>query len=450
MSKVIKIKNGLDIKLAGKASCEFTDNLQVSLFALKPTDFEGLTPKLEVKEGDKVKAGTALFSNKYKPEILFTSSVSGTVKEIVRGERRRILEVVILADDTLEYEKFEVSNPLELTRAKIKENILKAGLWPSFLQRPYAIIANPSDNPKAIFVSAFDSSPLAPDYEFILKEQFQDFQTGINALSKLTDGKVNLSIHIDKNNGGLLKKTKNVEVYEFAGPHPSGNVGVQINRINPINKGEVVWCLNPQDVAIIGRLFNKGIYDASKTIAITGSEILKPVYCRIINGAQVLPLLKDNLKEGELRFISGNVLTGQQISLSGYIGYYDSQITVIEEGNKPEFLGWAKPGINKYSMSRSFFSWLKPKKEFRLNSNLNGGLRPFVVTGELERVFPMDIYPMQLLKAIIIEDIDLMEQLGIYEVAEEDFALCEFVNTSKIEIQKLVRQGLNTMIKEFN
>ena len=450
MSKLIKIKRGLDINLAGKAQKQFTEPNQVQAYALKPTDFEGLTPKLMVQEGDLVKAGTPLIVNKYKPEICFTSPVSGKIQGIIRGERRRILEIVIQPDEQVEYLQFEKADPLAIDSERIKKLILKSGLWPTIMQRPFGIIANPSDTPKSIFISGFDSAPLAPDYEFIISGQFDDFQTGINAFTKLTNGKIHLSIHIEKNNGGQLINTKNVEIHEFSGPHPSGNIGTQINKIDPINKGEIIWYLNPQDVVLIGRLFNKGIYDAGKIIALSGSEIKTPSYCKIINGVQILPLLQNNVTEGELRIVSGNVLTGEQVRLSGYIGFYDNQLTVIPEGNSPEFLGWALPGFKKYSFSRTFFSWLNSKKEYRLDANLHGGLRPFVVTGELERVFPMNIYPMQLLKAIIVEDIELMEKLGIYEVVEEDFALCEFINTSKIEIQKLVRQGLNTMIREFN
>ena len=449
MSNKIKIKRGLDIKLIGKAEKEVQKMGLAAFYALKPTDFEGLTPKILVKEGEKVKAGSPLFFDKYRPEVKFTSPVSGTVAEVVRGERRRVHEVVVKPDESIEYEQFEKANPSDISVEQIVEKIQSAGLWPSIRQRPYAIIANKDELPKAIFVSGFDSAPLAPDYELILKDQLDDLQTGIDALAKLTKGKVNLTLHSELNTD-LFKNTKNVDIYEFSGPHPSGTIGVQINKINPINKGDIVWYVNIQDVKNIGKLFNKGIYDASKTIALTGSEIKTPKYYKIINGSQVLPLIDRNIIETESRIISGNVLTGEKITASGYIGYYDSQITVIPEGDKPEFFGWGLPGLKKYSMSRTFFSWLTPKKEYNLDTNLHGGERPFVVTGELEKVFPMDIYPMQLLKAIIIGDIDLMEQLGIYEVAEEDFALCEFVNTSKIEIQKVVRQGLNLMIKEFS
>ncbi|MBN1251791.1 MAG: Na(+)-translocating NADH-quinone reductase subunit A [Bacteroidales bacterium] len=450
MSNIIKIKKGLDINLEGKAEKVIIDIPKSVNYAVKPTDFEGLTPKLLVKPGNKVKAGTSLFFDKYKPEIMFTSPVSGVVAEIIRGERRRILEVVVKADDEIDYQVFKKANPNTLSLEEIKENILKSGFWPTIRQRPFAIIANPKDTPDAIYISGFDSAPLAPDYEFILKDQLNDFQTGIDALKKMTNGKVNLSLHIKKNNSGLLKNTKNVDFHEFSGPHPVGAIGVQINHIKPLNKGEVVWYINPFDVAKIGKLFNEGIFDASKIIALTGSEVQKAQYYNIIDGAEILSFVKDNIREGNLRFISGNVLTGEKLDKTNFLGYYDYQITVIPEGNQSEFLGWGTPGFGKFSMTRTFFSWLTPKKEFKLDSNLHGGLRPFVVTGELEKVFPMNIFPMQLLKAILIEDIDLMEQLGIYEVAEEEFALCEVVNTSKIEIQKIVRKGINIMIKEFS
>ncbi len=449
MSNKIKIKRGLDIKLIGKAEKEVQELGLSAFYALKPTDFEGLTPKILVKEGETVKAGSPLFFDKYRPEVQFTSPVSGVVAEVIRGERRRVLEVVVKPDESIEYEQFGAASPADLSKEQIIEKIQKAGLWPAIRQRPYAIIAKKEDTPKAIYVSGFDSAPLAPDYEFILKDQIDDFQTGIDALAKLTSGKVNLSLH-DELNSGLFKNMKNADIYEFSGPHPSGTVGVQINKIDPINKGDIVWYLNIQDVTTIGKLFSKGIYDASKTIALTGAEVKSTKYYKLISGSQVLPLIENNITDVESRIISGNVLCGEKINPSGYIGYYDSQITIIAEGSNAEFLGWGMPGLKKYSMSRTFFSWLTPKKEYNLDTNMRGGERPFVVTGELEKVFPMDIYPMQLLKAIIIEDIDLMEQLGIYEVAEEDFALCEFVNTSKIEIQKIVRQGLNLMIKEFS
>ena len=450
MSKVIKIKKGLDIRLKGKAEKVLVDLGVSANYAIKPADFEGLTPKLLVKAGQEVKIGSPLFFDKYKPEILFTSPVSGTVLEINRGERRRILEVIIKADEKSEYETFTKANPNDLQKDEIKANILKSGLWPTIRQRPYAIIANPTDTPKSIYISGFDSAPLAPDYEFLMQDQFADFQLGVDVLKNLTDGDVNVGVRGDLETESIFKSTKNAKINEFSGPHPAGTISVQINSTSPINKGDIVWYLNPMDVAKIGKLFNEGIYDSSKVIALAGSEIKMPQYFKIKAGADILSIVRDNVQNGDVRYISGNVLTGEKVEKTNFLGFYDYQVTVIPEGNEPEFMGWGMPGFGKFSMTRTFFSWLNPKKELVLDSNLHGGERPFVVTGELEKVFPMDIYPMQLLKAIIIEDIDLMEQLGIYEVAEEDFALCEVINTSKIEIQNLVRKGLNIMIKEFS
>jgi Na+-transporting NADH:ubiquinone oxidoreductase subunit A len=384
------------------------------------------------------------------PEICYTAPVSGTVLAINRGERRVILEVVITPDEHIEYEQFSIASPLTLSREEIISLLLKSGLWPAMKQRPYNIVANPADIPKSIFISAFDTAPLAPDYDFIVQGAENDFQTGIDALSKLTSGMVHVNVSDEYPPSVAYTKVKNAQANYFRGPHPAGNVGVQIQQIDPINKGEVIWVLGPQEVIAIGRLFNKGIYDASKIIALAGSEVLNPRYYRIISGASVKSLVTGFVQKSDQRYISGNPLTGKQVALSGFIGYYDSQISVIPEGNHSEFLGWALPGINKYSFSRAFWSWLNPDGKYALDTNLNGGHRPFVITGIYERVFPFNIYPMQLLKAIIAEDIDQMEQLGIYEVAEEDFSLCEFVCPSKTEMQVLIRKGMDLMKKEMS
>ncbi len=450
MSKVIQIKRGLDIKLKGEAEKISVKADRSQFYGLKPTDFSGLTPKLTVKEGDEVKAGSPLFFDKKNPDILFTSPVSGKVSLVNRGERRKILEVVVEAAETDEYVSFEKADPLSLTREDVIKNIMKSGLWPSIKQRPYDIIANPEEMPKAIFISAFDSSPLSPDYDFVMQDQEHVFQTGINALTRLTEGKIHVNINKDYPSAKAFTEAKNVQVNYFHGPHPSGNVGVQIHHIDPINKGEVVWVLKPQDVAAIGRLFETGTYDASKIIALAGSEVKNPKYYKILNGASITQIIKDNINEGKVRYISGNPLTGSKIINEGFIGYYDSQLSVIPEGDYYEFFGWALPGLGKFSFSKAFISWLTPNKEYALDTNYHGAERAFVMTGEYEKVLPMDVYPMQLLKAILVEDIDLMEKLGIYEVAEEDFALCEFICTSKIEIQSIIRKGLDLMIKEMN
>ncbi len=446
----IKIKKGLNIPLAGKAEKILSQGkTEGVLFAIKPTDFPSLTPKTSLKPGDKVKAGDTVFFSKYRPEIRFASPVSGTLKEINRGERRKILEFIIEPDGTQEFAKFETGNLADLSREKVKELMLESGVWPVIRQRPFDVIAKPESAPKSIFISAFDSSPLAPDYDFVLNDEAADFQKGIEALQKLTDGSVNLVTNAEYSPSKTFLNAQGVEKHTAKGPHPAGNVGVHIHHIDPINKGEEVWHINPQDVVIIGRLFSKGIYDARKTIAITGSEVNKPSYIKTLAGINIESLTENNVSEGNLRYISGNVLSGTQVEKTGFLGYYDHQITVIPEGNEYEFFGWALPGFNKFSKSRTFFSWLLPKKEYTMNANLHGGERPFTFSEEYEKVFPMDIYPVHLLKAIMIEDIDQMEQLGIYEVGEEDMALCEYVCTSKVEVQKTLRQGFDLMIREL-
>ena len=450
MSKIITLRKGLDINLRGKAQESLADAPQASEYALSPLDFEGVTPKLLVKEGDRVKAGTPLFFNKYNERVLFTSPVSGTVAAVNRGEKRKVLSVTVTPDASQEYEEFEKTDLGSASREQIVSLLLRSGLWPMIVQRPYGIIADPNDTPKAVFISAFDSAPLAPDYNYVLRAEQKNLQTGIDVMRKLTSGKVHLSVRAKAE--GQMTALKGAETHAFAGKHPVGNVGVQIHHIDPVNKGEVVWTVNIQDLAIIGRLFNEGRVDMTKIIAVAGSEIEKPQYCRIIDGASIRSIVGGNIKpqaEGEsIRYISGNVLTGVKTSLDGHIGYYAHQLTLIPEGDKYELLGWAMPRFNKFSVSRSYFSWLCPKKAYDLDTNMNGGERPFVVTGLYEQYLPMDIYPMYLLKACLAGDIDKMENLGIYEVVEEDFALCEFVDPSKIEIQQIIRDGINLMIKE--
>lgn len=450
MSKVIKIKKGLNISMLGTAEKIVKKANQAEFYAVKPTDFKGIRPKLVVKVGDKVKAGTPLFFDKFQPEVQFTSPVSGEVTEINRGERRAILEVVIRADATIEYEEFNVGDPKSLSKEEIVEILQKSGLWPAIRQRPYSTIANPKDSPKAIFISAFDSAPLAPDMDYIVKDCITCFQKGIDVLSKLTEGTIHLNLNADYPAAETYTTAKGVQLNQFTGPHPSGNVGIQINKIDPINKGDIIWYTYPQEIVAIGRLFEKGIYDATKIIALSGSEVKNPKYYKLINGASIKNIVNNNIKEGEQRYISGNVLTGSKITKDGYVGYYDNQITVIPEGNYYELFGWATPGFKKYSASRALLSWLIPGKKYRLDTNLHGGNRAYVMSGEYDKVFPMDIYPVQLIKAILVEDIDKMEQLGIYEVDEEDFALCEYVCTSKIEVQSIIRTGLDLMRKEMS
>ena len=450
MSKEIRLKKGLNINLSGEA-----DKIYASIkpsdkslrYVVKPTDFHSLKPKLSVKVGDKVKAGSVIFFDKSDERIKFCSPVSGEVIEISRGEKRKILEIVLMADSDISYEKFQTAGADEMSREQIIDLMLKGGVWPFVRQRPYDIIANPSDLPKAIFISTFNSTPLSIDNDFALYGMDELFQKGLDYIVKLTDGITHLNIDGDINSP-LFLNTQNVQINKFSGPHPAGNVGVQIHHLDPINRGDVVWYLEPQDVITIARLFNQGKYDVSRIIALSGPQVIKPRYYRVISGSCVADLLSNNLKEGENRVISGNIFTGKKINKEGNIGFYDTSITVIEEGNKQEFLGWILPGNHKFSASRTFFSWLNPNKKYIIDSNMHGEERAYVVTGQYEKVFPMDIYPLQLIKAVMIEDIELMESLGIYEVAPEDFALCEFVCTSKMEVQQIIREGLDLVRKE--
>lgn len=449
MSKTIKLRKGFDIKMQGEAEHIFVQNPMPDSVALKPTDFVGLTAKLMVKEGDKVLAGDPLFINKLQPEIKFTSPVSGVVSAVTRGDRRVLLNVTVTPDKETEYKKFEVENFDSMSREQVIATMLDAGVWPFVKQRPFDVVANPNDKPKSIFISTFDTAPLAPDYTFALEESTADFQKGVDVLKKLTDGAVNLDIYKECRAKTTFTEIKNVEQNFFLGKHPAGNVGVQIHHVDPINKGEIVWVVNPQDVVIIGRLFSKGQFDARIVVALTGA-VKNPRYYKTILGSNISSFLAQESVDDNMRVISGNVLTGTKLGKNDFIGYYDSQVTVIEEGTKPTFMGWLAPGFNRHSFSRAFFSWLTPNKKYALNTNMNGGLRAFVFTGIYEEVLPMDIYPMQLLKAILVEDFDKMEQLGIYEVVPEDFALCEYVCPSKIEIQSILRKGLDLVRKELN
>jgi len=420
-------------------------------YGVKPLDFPGLLPKLEVQEGDVVRAGTPLFYDKYRPEVKFSSPVSGEVVEIRRGERRQILEVVVKANGSVEYQVFGAAQPAALTRNQVVEKLLVSGVWPYIRQRPFGIVANPNDTPKAIFISCFDTAPLAPDMDFSIQGEDENFQAGIDALSKLTPGKIHLGLNADYPAASAFAKANGVEHHYFRGPHPAGNVGVHIHHIDPIGKGDVVWVVNPLDVVIIGRLFLKGIYDASRVIALAGSEVTSPRYYRVISGAQIDSITSGNLNSNiELRHISGNVLTGTKVEPFGYLGFYDNMVTVIPEGNHYEFFGWMSPGFNKFSASRTFLSRLTPWRKFKFDTNLHGGKRAYVITGQYEKVMPMDILPVHLIKAILANDIERMEQLGIYEVVEEDMALCEYVCTSKTDVQQILRKGIESLIKELS
>ena len=448
MSKDIRIKKGLDIKLVGVAEKNTTKSSQSSVYAVKPEDFHGITPKLVAKEGAEVKAGDTLFYSKSDERILFPSPVSGKVTEVIRGARRKVLAVKIAADATQVYKDFGAKDADAMSAEEVKNHLFASGCWPFVKQRPYDVVANPNQAPKAIFISAYASAPLAADLEYTLAGKEVELQAAITAVSKLTEGLVHVSV--GANTTSPLANLKGIELHKVSGPHPSGNVGTQIAKLDPINKGEVVWVITPQDLVVIGELLLTGKLNVSRTIALTGSQFSKPQYVTAISGASIADVTANNLNDYNTRIISGNVLSGKEVKADEFLGYYDNQITAIPEGDDYEFFGWNKPIFNKISTSRALtFSWLTPKKKYDLNTNTNGEHRAFVVTGSYEEVFPLDIYPMQLLKAFMYKDLDEMEALGGYEVAPEDFALTEFVCVSKQPHQKIIREGLDLMREEL-
>ncbi len=449
-AKEIKIRQGLDIPLKGQVSKTDLVSYSSKIFAVQPTDFRLMKPRLMVNEGDIVQCGSPVVQNKLDERMMLVSPVSGTVRKIVRGAKRKLLRVEIESDGNQNSIDFGVIDPASSTREKLTENLLKSGMWTFIRQRPYGIIANPEDHPRDIFITGFDSAPLAPDANVLIEGKQKEIQTAINALKLFTKGDIHLSLHKKKNNFELYSNLKDIKLHTFSGPHPAGNVGVQIHHIAPINKGEVIWTLKLQDLITIGAFLMTGKADFTRRLVLAGSELIAGGYFETIAGVQISDLLKDKLKQDNVRVISGDVLTGTAIEKDGFLGFYHNMISVIPQGDYYEFMGWAAPGFKKYSVSRTFFSWLTPKKKYVLDTNYHGGPRPFVVSGQYEKVFPFNIYPVQLLKSCIIEDIDLMEQLGIYEVTEEDFALCEYVCTSKIESQSVIRDGIDLMIKELS
>ena len=449
MANVIKLRKGLDINLKGKAYQEFMSVKEPGFYALVPDDFTGITPKVVVKEQEYVMAGGPLFIDKNHPELKFVSPVSGVVTSVERGARRKVLNIVVEAAAEQDYEEFGKKNVSSLNGESVKAALLEAGMFAFIRQRPYDVIADPTMYPKAIFVSAFDSNPLAPDFEFALKGEEANFQTGLDALSKMA--KTYLSISV-KQKAAALTQAKNVTITAFDGPNPAGNVGVQINHISPVVKGETVWTIGAEAVIFIGRLFNTGRVDMTRKVAVTGSEVLKPAYCKLKVGALLTNVFSGNVTTGrDLRYISGNVLTGKKVNPNGFLGAFDSQLTVIPEGDDiHEMLGWIMPRFNQFSVNHSYFSWLLGNnKEYVLDARIKGGERHMIMSNEYDKVFPMDIFPEYLVKAIIAGDIDRMEALGIYEVAPEDFALCEFVCSSKVEVQRIVRAGLDMLRAEM-
>ena len=516
MANVIKLRKGLDINLKGAAAQELVSVKEPGFYSLVPDDYTGITPKVVVKEQEYVMAGGPLFIDKNHPELKFVSPVSGVVTSVERGARRKVLNIVVEAATEQDYEEFGKMDPSKMSGQQVKEALLQAGMFAFIRQRPYDVIADPTVTPKAIFISAFDSNPLAPDFEFALKGEEANFQTGLDALSKMAKTYLGISVKqksaalvqaknviadptvtpkaifisafdsnplapdfefalkgeeanfqtgLDalskmaktylgisvKQKSAALVQAKNVTVTAFDGPHPAGNVGVQINHISPVVKGETVWTISAEAVLFIGRLMNTGRVDMTRTVAVTGSEVLKPAYCKLKVGALLTNVFKGNVTtDKDLRYISGNVLTGKKVSPNGFLGSFDSQLTVIPEGDEiHEMLGWIMPRFNQFSVNRSYFSWLMGKKEYVIDARIKGGERHMIMSNEYDRVFPMDIFPEYLVKAIIAGDIDRMEALGIYEVAPEDFALCEFVCSSKVEVQRIVRAGLDMLRAEM-
>lgn len=444
MANVIKLKKGLTINLKGKAAQEVSAAKASKVYGLVPDAFWGMKPKVVVKEGDKVKAGDALFVDKLHPEVKFTSPVSGTVKLVERGERRKVLSVQVEADAEQKFVDFGKQDVQKMDGETVKTVLLESGLFGYFLQRPYAVTANPEETPKGIFVSTIQDMPLAQDFEFVIAGQEKDFQTGIDALAKLA--KVYVGVQPD-----TKVKVQNAEVTTFKGKCPAGNVGVQINHVAPVNKGEVVWTLGAEEVIFVGRLLNTGKLDLTRTLAVAGSEIAQPKYVKALVGARIGDIVEGNVKtDVKVRLIDGNPLTGLKVCEESFLGAHTTEVTAIPEGDTAdEAFGWIMPRFKEFSTSRTYLSWLFGcKKEYKMDARIKGGERHMIMSGEYDRVFPMDIYPEQLVKAIIAGDIDRMEALGIYEVAPEDFAVAEFVDSSKVELQRIVREGLDMLRKE--
>ena len=448
MPTELKVKKGLKLNLKGDAERNLINLGVPNNIAIKPPDFYGTVPKLIYKKPDvHVKAGDELFYSKYSDRTRFTSPVSGTITAINRGAKRRVLSIEIAPDQEQEFKDFGESDPMNMSDEDVKEKIFSSGCGAFIKQRPYDVLADANDTPKSIFISTYNSAPLGASFEFILNDKMKDFQTGLNALTRLTPGKV--YVGVDKNTTSDFHDVENVEIINVSGPHPAGNVGVQIHNTDPINAKERVWTLRPEDVAIIGHLFNTGKYYPERTIALTGNAAPDHSYYRTIIGAPVDFVLPEKVDDSQVRIISGDVLTGEAIDYDDHVNFYSNELCMIPEGNKHRMFGWLPFKDNNIpSIHKTSLSWLFPKKKYDVNTNTNGEERALVVTGEMEEVMPMDIYPMQLLKACMVGDIEKMENLGIYEVIPEDFALVEYINTSKINAQQIIREGLDQVLLE--
>ena len=440
------VRNGLDLPILGAPEAIVDGHLSASVYAVRPSDFRGLVPKLAVKEGDRVLAGDILFTDKANPQIAIASPVSGEVARIERGDKRKILAVVVLADAQQSYRSVPSGTPAN--REDAIQWLLGAGAWSLIESRPYGRIANPEAQPKAVFVNGMATEPLAVSPAVALAGREEDFAKGLQVISLLSPRTV-LSIAANET-AAALTKASGVEIHQFKGPHPSGTTSVHINRVSPINKGETVWTLNYQDVAIIGHLARTGNLKLERVVSLCGTGIAKPRAITATAGAQLETYLSTELKSGAYRVISGSVLTGANVGKNGYLGYYASQITAIPEGQGTDFFGWVIPSFGKWSISRTLFSWLNPSKKYDLSTKQHGEDRAFVVTGVYDKVFPLDILPMPLIKAMWAKDLEKMEQLGAYEVVAEDFALCEVVCPSKQELQKLAGEAIDLLYTEMN
>lgn len=444
------LKQGHDILLQGAAE-EPIEDLPVTTCAVQPNNFIGLSPipKVTVEVGQEVKAGDVIFFDKKRPEIKFVAPVSGEIAAINRGAKRAITEIVILADKELQYRTWEAPNPMSATREELVQFLLENGGWPLLNQRPYDVLPDPQVVPRDIFISTFDTAPLAPNLDLVVEGQEAAFQEGLNALAKLTSGKVHLGLNARQEEPPAVAFTEatGVEQHWFHGKHPAGNVGVQIHHIASISGGDdIVWTLTVQDVITLGKMFSEGRFDATRVIAVVGAELEKPRYVRTVMGAKVGDLVGDQaFKSEKVRLISGDVLSGKKKEPENFLSFRDDQLTVIEEGDYFELFGWLLPINPRPSVSGTFPNFLFPGLKFKADTNTHGERRAFVVSGQYERVLPMDIYVQHLMKSILIQDFEQMEGLGIHELSEEDVALCEFVCTSKQPLQDILRQGLDTM-----
>jgi len=452
-----KLKKGYDIPIAGQAERVLQETATPSRVAVLPQEFPGVKPRLLVKEGDAVKQGTPVLQDKLNPDIMFVSPVSGKVAAVNRGERRILLEVVIENDGKNEREilgSWSKEEVLAMERTQIIRLLLKSGLWPYFIQRPFLKIAQPQDVPRDIFISAMDTAPLAADPNFLLQNEEENFQFGLDILRKLTNGSVHLSLDGNKADiAPAFAQAEGVEKHTFSGPHPAGNVGVHIHYIKPVTLGDKVWQIQPYAVALIGRFFTQGFFPSERVVATAGSSLKEGRYFKTVSGAPVSALIpEENVVDDEVRYIAGDVLSGDRISSAGYLSFYKHLVTVIPEGKRErKLLGYFRPGLDMLSFSYTFLStWFRSsKRRYKLDTLAKGAPRALVMSAsDYERVMPMDILPIPLIKSILAGDIEEMEGLGILELAEEDIALCSYIDLSKTDFGDILRQGLDLIEKE--